>query len=155
MIKKINNTKKYEERKGEIIELMNLNQDQLSTIDIMSQRLGDLLEVRKYKTGTYGAYFQNNQFRFIKGDKKTNTSNISDWKIVNTLKKDFNNENLQDINNMEVIDNTRYEVTDNRWSKSPNNRYLHDIDTKIGGAKKKIGLKKAVELLRKYYSNNS
>ena len=160
MIEKLTNIKKYEDRKGKIIEFNKLNHQQLSSVRNMEKKLGYVQEVRKYKTGTYGAYFKNNQFRFISGDQNTTLDNDSQWKVVNSLKKDFDNNNLKNDNNELDIDKIRFKVTDTRWSKSPNYKNLNNIrirnNYKVGGKKNtQVGLKSAVELLRKYYSDNS
>ena len=162
MAEKLLTNIKNNDKKGDIIELVDLTKEQLFTINKLEKNLGNVVEVRKYKTGTYGAYFQNNQFRFIDSDKFSKSKHIDQWKIINTHQKDFKNQNIQKyVNNQSDISNIRFKVTDNRWSKQPSNKYLNSIkaeytnDYKIGGMKKKVGLKTAVDLLRKYYVNNS
>ena len=48
------------------------------------------------------------------------------------------------------------EVTDERWSKNFNNNYqrLDDNHYNIKSEKKRVSLKQAVDLLKKYYLNN-
>ena len=129
MTKTINNNV-ISQRKGEIVNYNELSPRQLLVIKEMELRLGELTEVRKYKTGSFGAFFKNNQFRFITGDANKLQTGSSD--------------------------NSRLPVTDLRWINSPSNNYKRYIQNnqEIKSLKKKqtVGLKDAVDMLRQYYS---
>lgn len=121
-------------RKGIVISIKSLDNIQIDSIKKLEKKLGDVIEIRKYNTGIYGAFFQNNQFRFIRGNKNVHGGSLNNY----------------------VDYNMKKEVTDERWSKNFNNNYqrLDDNHYNIKSEKKRVSLKQAVDLLKKYYLNN-
>ena len=67
--------RKRSPRKGKVVKMNQIESPTRAKVRELSQQHGDATQLRSYKNGTLGAFFQDGQFRFVRG--ANNFSSIS------------------------------------------------------------------------------